>query len=219
MLATINTNLQLPKGAYREAVFEKRHIVLHYTAGYNAAGALATWKKTPSRDGTAFIVDRDGQVYQVFDPRFWAVHIYRHQADENPAFYTLEKQSIGIEIVNLGPLTLGTGDKNKSVLYTYTGKKYCTLADTALYVQDTWKGKHYWQAYTNAQYEAVRTLCKELERDFQIPMNAAPLGDRLNVWDVKALTGYRGVTTHCNYRKDKFDVGPAFQWAKAGLHE
>lgn len=217
MLATIKTTLQLPKGAYREVVFPKRHVVLHFTAGYNAGGALATWKRTPSRDGTAFIIDRDGSVYQVFDPRFWAVHIYRHQAGEDAALYELEKQSIGIEIVNLGPLTAGTGSKNKNVLYTYTGKKYCTLEETDRYIARDWKGKAYWQSYTMAQYDSLRVLLAELERDFQIPAKAHPLGERLAVWDTKALLGYRGVTTHCNYRRDKFDVGPAFDWQKAGL--
>lgn len=219
MLATIKTTLQLPKGAYRDSVFEKRHIVLHHTAGYNAAGALATWKRSQSRDGTAFIVDRDGSIYQTFDPRYWAVHIYRHDSGENPDFYTLEKVSIGIEIVNLGPLSRGTGSKNKDGLYTYTGKKYCTLSDTQLYVAEEWKGHKYWHAYTNAQYDAVRLLLRELERDFQIPMLAAPLGDRLAVWDTKALLGYRGITSHCNYRKDKTDLSPAWEWKRAGLHE
>jgi N-acetyl-anhydromuramyl-L-alanine amidase AmpD len=218
MLSIIDARTHtLPEGQYRREVHPKRHIVLHFTAGFSAGGALSTWKNTSWRDGTAFVLERDGTIYQAFDPRYWAVHIYRHKSGEPKEFYDFERQSIGIEIVNVGPLHVGKSEGTKDALFTYTNKRHCDLAETDRYVRSSWKGRHYWQSFTYPQYESLRVLLRELERDFQIPVAAQPLGGRLDVWDTAALAGYRGVTTHCNYRKDKYDVGPAFEWEKAGL--
>lgn len=217
MLSIIDTSFQLPKGQYREEVHPKRHIVLHYTAGFSVNGALATWKKTPFRDGTAFIIGRDGVIYQVFDPRYWAVHIYRHFKGEDKRLYDFERQSIGIEIVNVAWL-----DEKGGVLHTYTKKPFCKIDETDRYVatpdgKGKWAAKKYWQSYTNEQYAAVEMLIRELSRDFQIPLNVPPPAGRIDPWTLEQLAGYTGVTTHCNYRKDKFDVGPAWDWERIGF--
>ncbi len=205
-------------GTFRDQIFEKKQIVLHFTAGWNAAGCAASFRKSGA--GTAFIVDRDGKIYQWFDPRYWDSHLYRHEKGEDERLYKIEKQTIGIEVVNVAYFTLGKKAEDKNVLYTYTNKKYCTLDETDKYVQAEYRGRHYWQTFTEAQYASLRFLLGYLREQFMIDFQApAPKGfPRLNRWDLDTLMSYRGLTTHANYRADKYDIGPAFDWTKIGVH-
>jgi len=201
--------------AYRKQAQLKTQIVLHYTAGYNANGCAASFRKSGA--GTAYILDVDGTIYEWFSPEFWDSHLFRHKAGESPLLYALEKCTIGIEIANLGPLHLGKGVSDKNVLYTYTNKKYCTLDDKEKYVQSEYKKQYFWASYTEGQYAALRTLLPMLSERFGINLLADPLGPRLDFWPLEKMIHYNGVTTHVNYRRDKYDVGPAFDWSRVGL--
>lgn len=205
-------------GTFRDKIFEKKQICLHFTAGSTAAGCAASFRKSGA--GTAYIIDRDGKIYQWFDPRYWDSHIYRHKDGEDKRLYELEKATIGIEVVNIAYLVLGKGEKDKDVLYTYTKKPFCKLSDTDKYVQTTYRGQHYWQTFTEGQYAALRYLLPLLRDQFMIDFQApAPKGyPRLNAWDLDTLMGYRGLTTHANYRSDKYDIGPAFDWTRIGVY-
>jgi hypothetical protein len=43
-------------------------LVLHFTAEASAEGAFSSWVADTSRVATAYIVDRDGTIYETFDP-------------------------------------------------------------------------------------------------------------------------------------------------------
>ena len=47
-------------------------VVLHFTAGTTGRSALDTWRGDPARVATAYIVDTDGTIFEVFPPAFWA---------------------------------------------------------------------------------------------------------------------------------------------------
>lgn len=209
------TTFKVPDKLYRNQVIQKTQFVLHFTAGWDAAGCYAAFLR---RGGcTAFIVDRNGRIYQTFDPRYWDTHIYRHSKGEDARLYPLEKSSIGIEIVNVGPFTLGKKEDDKNILYTYTNKAYCHLSETERYVQAEYRGKFYWQSFTSEQYASVRMLLDDLGRQFNIDPYAPAPFPRLNLWNLSDLMTFRGVTTHGNYRSDKFDIGPAWDWSKIGM--
>ncbi|HEX9950645.1 MAG TPA: N-acetylmuramoyl-L-alanine amidase [Rubricoccaceae bacterium] len=88
------TTLRLPPAQFMGGTWPKDLLVYHHTAGGSAASSLASWVATPTRVGTAYLVERDGTVYEVFDPAASAGHLGLGGRQET--------RSIGIEICNWG---------------------------------------------------------------------------------------------------------------------
>jgi N-acetyl-anhydromuramyl-L-alanine amidase AmpD len=205
--------LVAPETLYRKEVIQKTKICLHFTAGYTAKGAFSSFLRTGA--STPFIVERNGTIYQLYDPSYWDCHIFRHQAGEDRRLYQLEKTTIGIEVVNIGPLHLGKTEGDKDQLYSYTDKKYCTLNQDDKYVQSEFRGKFFWQTFTEAQYNSLRWLVNNLCERFSInPFAPIPHSNRIDFWSIEDLVNYNGVTTHSNFRRDKYDIGPAFDFSQ-----
>jgi N-acetyl-anhydromuramyl-L-alanine amidase AmpD len=202
------------KDGYHSDLHLKKKICLHFTAGFNARGAFSAFQQ--HKNGTAFIVDRDGKAYQYFDPKYWACHLYRHEHGEDKMLYDLEKDSIGIEIVNVAWLAPSKKVKDNK-LYTYTGKVFCDLDETDKYVKADYRGHFYWQSFTEQQYMAVREIVYAISQQANINIFNTPPGGRLSLWKLNDMWGYEGITTHANYRPDKFDIGPAWDWTKLNL--
>ncbi|NJO59692.1 MAG: hypothetical protein HC836_15715 [Richelia sp. RM2_1_2] len=113
-----STYLVNEKSFYPEA-FAKKNIVLHHTAGWvvqkgtkdkASMNHVAWWNSrnneisdTQGRVSTAFSIDYHGNIYQHFDPKFWAYHLGLGRAKNY-----LDKQSIGIEITNEGYMKRNT---------------------------------------------------------------------------------------------------------------
>jgi N-acetyl-anhydromuramyl-L-alanine amidase AmpD len=176
---------------------KKDRIVLHGTAGRSAASAVRWWSATPERVGTAFIIDEDGTIYQIFPPgSAWAYHLGKQGAAE-------EKRCIGIELVNVGPLK-----KRGDTMYWWPenfSTEYAT-ADPGQFIRAPWRGFTYYATYADMQYKALRELLPRLSSEFGIPT-------------VRGKDKQPGVYAHSDFRKDKWDVGPAFDWKRAGIIE
>ena len=72
--------------------------MLHYTAGGSARSTFTWWQTgQPQRVATAYLVERDGTVFEVFDPRFWAFHLALAGTGGR-----VERHSIGIELASAG---------------------------------------------------------------------------------------------------------------------
>lgn len=203
-----------PTTQYVRERTEKRQVVLHHTAsGPGVDGDINWWMKTPERVATHFIVDREGQVHQLFDEEFWAWHLGLQQkvfTQMGVPYKQLDRQSIGIEIDSWGflePHTDGqfypakwNGSRDvpntaaRPVKYFY---EYCT--------NQKWKGHRYYERYTTAQINAVRDLVRELCRRHNIPKTYNP-----DMWEVsrRALSSTSGIFAHCSYRIDKSDIHP-----------
>lgn len=168
----------------------KEQIVLHHTVSSTWTSAFDWWNQTEQRVATAFIVDKDGTIYEVFPPNQWAYHLGKGTTSEH------NKKTIGIEIVNEGPLT-----KKDNKYYWLDGK--------ALYkydvVEENWRGYTYWASYTNKQFIAVVELLNKLIIDFRIEKNIIT-----HKTYIPLLLNHKGILSHCNVRKDKTDVSPAF---------
>lgn len=61
--------LRLDATQYYQDMVPKRQIYLHHTVGGSAKSTVDYWNKTPERIGTAYIVERDGTIFEVFPPR------------------------------------------------------------------------------------------------------------------------------------------------------
>lgn len=212
---------KLPDTQYYKEKHQKKKIVLHFTAGHNAQGAYNHFLSTKTREGTSYVIGPDGQIYELFDPSYWALHLFQHKPKDPYAEmkYKLEKQTIGIEIVNPGPLSLGLKEHDKNTLYTYYKKEWCDLLEPQKFVQQEYRGHYFWATFTGSQYSSLVFLIPHLCDLYGIDMYTSGLtADRNEYWGLSSLLHYRGITTHANYRRDKLDIGPAFNWSKIGIH-
>ena len=199
-----------PKDYVGERV-AKDLIVLHFTAGSTAAGAVSSWRGTPDRVATAYLVERDGTIHEVFPPDRWAHHLGIKGGTAH------ERRSIGIEIVNVGPLRPHPDDA--AVLTSWPNnwrQRYCRRDETDRYVTATYRDEHHFATYTDAQADATGALVRWLCETFSIQAVLPAGADRLT-FDAAKFAAFKGVAAHVNYRKDKWDVGPAFPWDRLGL--
>ena len=202
----------LSPNEYYQEQHKKDLIVLHFTAGGSASGAFAWWQQDRGavKVATAYIVDLDGTVYETFPPECWAFHMGTSSA-------ALDRRTIGIEIVNFGPLRVDR--VNTTQLNSWPrnwSNPFCRFEERHRYIQARWRGERFWAQYPHVQMDAVRQLVTETIHRFSIPTQIAPAA-RLNEFDPAFFANFRGVAAHLFFRADKTDVGPAFNWAALGL--
>lgn len=191
------TRFQTPH--YVEAM-PKRSICLHFTAGPSAMSAINTFKGEKKYNlGTPLLVDRDpaASVYQLFDPKFWAYHLAAGVGNE--------KSVIGIEIVNWGWLTFD--EQNQRYVTSYAGM----VVPASQVKRQTYRRQQYFQTFPPAQVKAVADLVKELCKEFKIPAICPPT-DKRGICAPEWVSAWRGICDHTNFRADKFDMGPAWDW-------
>lgn len=194
----------LPVSQYYQGVFTKRNIVLHHTVSSTAKSALTWWAIDPGRIGTAYVIDKDGTIYEAFKPEYWAHHLGLKSSNN----IALNKCSIGIEIVNEGPLKLvdGRGYRWNFSAANPNGSPYL---DQIVSPSNPWKGFNLWASYTEAQYQALNELLPMLLQQFNLKPTICPD----NQFDPKAPFKYT-IYTHSNVRLDKTDVSPAFDFQR-----
>lgn len=202
------TTMRLPEGQYIAEQKSKDLIVLHFTAGSTARSAFNTWMADSYRIATAYIVDVDGTVYELFDPQYWA---YALGIKGQPGFPN-EKRSIQIEIANVGPLKL-----RGETLYWWPPKdkfetRWCHRNETHKYVKNSYRGYDYYATFPDIQFLSVCNLVKYLCERFNIEKEI-PDGKQ-DSYDLERFTEYQGIASHQNFRLDKYDPGPAFDWKK-----
>ena len=208
----LSKKFSLSPGEYYAEKHKKDLIVLHFTAGGNAAGAFSWWSQDrgATKVATAYIVGLDGVVYETFPPEAWAFHMGTSSA-------ILDRRSIGIELVNFGPLRV---DKSNTAQLNSWPRQwsnpFCSFDERGKYIRAAWRGEKFWAAYPKQQMEAARELVASTIDRFSIPAQL-PRGDRLMEFDPAYFSNFRGVAAHHNFRADKTDVGPAFNWATLAL--
>ena len=93
---------QLPQSQFYKTAYPKKQIVLHHTVGGpNAKNTIHYWHTNSERVGTAFIIDREGIIFQTFDSQYWAHHLGTKQKNNR----SLNQHSIGIELCCWGALS------------------------------------------------------------------------------------------------------------------
>lgn len=209
---------EIEKNRYRLAADQflpqqhrKDLIVLHFTAGTSCESAFRTWAGNPDRIATAYGVDPDGSIVEFFPPECWAFHLGVKGTRRH------DQRSIGIEIANVGPLKPSPTNPNQLNWWPNDwGTPYCTLDREDLYCRAPFRGIDHFAAMPVAQQDAVGTLVRHLCERFAIPRIASAQA-RSGEYDAAAFENYAGVATHSNFRRDKWDVGPAFSWDRLGL--
>jgi N-acetyl-anhydromuramyl-L-alanine amidase AmpD len=193
----------LTNGQYYAPAHEKTCLFLHHTAGTTAQGAWGWWNQTPDRVGTPYLIDRNGDIYECFDPKSWAYHLGIKGDDDSQ-----EKQSISIEIVAAGHLY---GDDNNMFLPLYpntaAGKK---IPDSEICViEKGFRGYTHFQAYTDAQIISLCQLVGKIHADFPTIPFPSTFTEKVFEYNPDIINkDLKGVFTHTSVRKDKDDIIP-----------
>lgn len=127
-------------------------IVIHYTAGpYQSS--LNTLVNPKVKASAHVLVDRDGSITQLIPFNEIAWHAGESSYGGRSGY---NKYSIGIEIVNSGPLT-----KSGNVYRSWFGAAY-NPSDVIEAIHRNQSTPKYWHVYTAEQIETVRELCAQL---------------------------------------------------------
>jgi N-acetylmuramoyl-L-alanine amidase len=187
----------------------KERVVLHFTSGYirGDVRALTVPKPDPAtRVSVAFLLARDGNIYNLFSSTYWAYHLGPTAVGGNTP---MSRSSVAIEISNIGPLKL-QGQMLIPAVATVSTDVYCSLNEAAYYRKVSYRGYSYYASFTETQYANLVTLLRYLTARFNIPRRFLPLASR---YETRTdIPTFRGITSHVNFRPDKFDIGPAFDW-------
>lgn len=181
---------------YYAQEFPKKQIVFHHTvSGPGIRGDLATWAKYKSNIATCIIIERDGNIQQLFSSRYWGYHLGAGKP-------YLDKTSIAIELDNWGQLQEKDGK-----LFTVYGSE---VDVEVVHYAKGFRGEQLFEAYSIPQLRAAGELLLLWNKTYGIPLNYNE-----DMWDVsqKALRGDPGVWTHVSYRpwpstQNKWDCHP-----------
>jgi N-acetyl-anhydromuramyl-L-alanine amidase AmpD len=195
------TSQRLPSSQYFPTATSKTRLVLHHTVGGTAKSTIDYWKSTSERIATAFVVERDGLVYQCFDPRHWAYQIGLGSNDAD------NKASIGIEIASEGALIEKSGKLWKFNARLGNEVKRENVYDNKL----LYRGYRYFDAYDEPQLQSVMELVEQLLRQFPTIQRQTPAD---HTGYLKNWKSFSGIVSHTHLRTDKSDVHPGFPWAR-----
>ena len=221
----INKNY-LPESEYYSGPVKKDYLFLHHTAGWdNPYQTIDIWgRDTQGRIATEFVVGGqsikgtrvkyDGDVVQAFPDGGYAWHL-----GKNGSQY-MHKHSVGIEICNFGYLTKGGYFKKKQWVekdpykyYAYQG----TEADPnqIITLDEEFRGHKHWQRYSELQLNETKQLILYIAERDNIDVRDGLIAEikknGVKGFDFNSDAYYgkvKGMWTHTNTRKDKFDLFP-----------
>ena len=195
--------LQFPEDQYFRESYPKSQIVLHHTAsGRGINGDFRYWLNDPKRIATCIIIDYYGKIYQLFSSMYWGYHLGIKKSvfkKYDLPYVNLNKTTVAVEIDSWGWLTKAEDGR----FISYTNKEI--PEKEVIEYPDGFRGKKYYQKYSEAQIRTVAQLLIYWNKRYDIPLDYNE-----DMWDVSvnALKGKRGVYTHASYRSDKFDCHP-----------
>ena len=207
------------RSRYYYAVEHPKHrIVVHFTAG-QLRSDLSALTRDNYHVSVAFVIGRNGMIYQLFSSKYWSGHIGKGIGNEGTG-NAQDKCTIGIELSNYGYLTERNGN-----LETYYSRQrdaqgregpadvYCSLDEMAAYqkIEAPCRGQPYYASFTGEQMESLVILLRYLTAQYNIPRAFLPEPQRYQ--STEEVLSFKGIVSHINYRPTgKWDIGPAFDW-------
>jgi hypothetical protein len=200
----------LPKGEYREGPTQKEYLFLHHTAGWNNPyktvdgwakddrGTIATEFVLGGRSVRGNDDHYDGELVQCLPEGGYGWHL-----GKNGSQY-MHTHSVAIEVCNFS--------------YAVDGKTYVNTpiaADQLVTLAEPFRGHSQWHAYSDKQIETLRLFILWMaERDSievrdGLVAEIKKKGAKAFEFNDDAYNGrIKGMWTHTNTRKDKFDLFP-----------
>lgn len=145
-------------------VITPKFIVMHYTAGWTAKGAVDTFKNPASQVSAHVTIDQNGVVYQhvPFNIKAWHAGPSQHMG-----YSGLNSYAVGIEMVNSGWLR-----KTQDGAYQdWAGHIHSARAVGRVVAAPHPRVGHgmlYWPVYPEAQLESAEDLVKDLIETYRI---------------------------------------------------
>ena len=200
----------LPNGEYKTGPINAEYMFLHHTAGWhNPYNCIDQWGRDKrGAVATEFVLGgssvkgnddkHDGVMVQAFPEGNYGWHLGKNGSQH------MHKNSVGIEVCNFGYIKDGK---------TYAGTR---VAESEIVTLATpFKGFKTWHRYSDSQIEALRLWILFIgERDSiniteGLPKWIKQSGADAFEFNKDAYYGkVKGILTHTNVRKDKFDMFP-----------
>lgn len=201
----------LPKREYINGKYNNDYIVLHHTAGYdNPKAVVDCWAKDSlGRVATEFVIGGqrctdgrsiyDGQIVRTYPEGNQGYHI----GTSGSSYMNIH--SVGIELCNMGWVKNGK---------TYTGS--IVRPDQIVSLNEPFRGYINWHKYTTKQIEVLRDLLLYVANRDNIDLHTGiykwiKTEGAMKAFDFHqdAYSGkVKGLITHANIRKSKYDVSP-----------
>jgi hypothetical protein len=193
---------------YNKKETQKNTIWLHHSGGGSRPDwTINGWEtKNGLKVGTHFVIGRksstgdiqvwDGKILKAIDDRYWVDHLEIETKSDQ-----LNSRSIGIELCNYGPLTLGK-DGN---FYNYVNKPI--NKEDVVELETEFRGYKYWEKYTDSQLESLYKLISHLKKRWIIQIESGIYNEDWFNYDEKWFS-MGGLRSHTQVREDKFDLFP-----------
>jgi len=200
----------LPKGEYKQGPTAKEYLFLHHTAGWhNPYNTVDGWAKdSRGTIATEFVLggrsvkgndDRyDGELVQCVPEGGYGWHLGKNGSQH------MHTHSVAIEICNFS--------------YAKDGKTYVgtpIAANQIVTLAKPFRGYSHWHAYSDQQIETLKAFILWIAERDSIDVRAglvACIKDKgVDAFEYNADAFYgkvKGMWTHANVRKDKFDLLP-----------
>lgn len=187
---------------------QKNTIWLHHSGGNSRPDwTINGWEKNNGlKVGSHFIIGRkssssdvelwDGKVLKAIDDRYWSTHLRIETNSEK-----LNSRSIGIELCNYGPLTLGKDGNFYNSINKQVNKEDVAELETEF------RGYKYWEKYTDSQLESLYKLITFLQKRWLIQIESGIYNEDWFNYDEKWFS-MGGLRNHSQVRTDKFDLFP-----------
>ena len=200
----------LPEGEYKSGITKKEYVFIHHTAGWNNPyNTIDNWgRDTRGAVATEFVLggqsvkgndDKyDGVMVQAFPDGHYGWHLGKNGSQH------MHTHSVGIEVCNFGYIKNGK---------TYAGT---SVHESQLVKLDKpFKGFDVWHRYSDEQIESLRLWLLYIADRDGIDIRSG-LVEEVKLkgaggfeFNEKAYYGkVKGLWTHTNTRKDKFDMFP-----------
>jgi len=206
MAVDIDRSMRLPEAEFFPTTHPKSGIAIHHTVGGTVESTFRWWQADRAAGGrvnhvgTAYLIERDGTVYEVFDPEAWA---YQFGVSWSRARrLRFERRFIGIEIASEGGLTWHDG---RLYAYDVIDPVFEKPAAEAFECPALYRGYKWFDRYEPEQLDALGRLVDALCERFSVP-RVYP--DRPFVYYGDALEPFEGVIGHAMVRLDKSDPAP-----------
>lgn len=200
----------LPKGEYLNGNYKNEYVILHHTAGWdNPEQVIDCWgKDSLGRVATEFVIGGqrctdgrstyDGRIVRAFPEGNQAGHIGKSGSSY------MNLHSVGIEVCSFGYVKGGK---------TYTGAK---VIPSQMCTTPEFRGFTTWHRYSDKQLQALHDLLLYIADRDNIDLHKGiyewiKKEDAVNAFEFHqdAFDGkVKGMLTHGNIRKDKYDMFP-----------
>jgi N-acetylmuramoyl-L-alanine amidase len=137
-------------------------LVMHYTAGFTGASAVATLINRATKASAHLVIDRDGTVTQLapFNVVTWHAGVSKWKGRSGCNSF-----SIGIELVNCGPVKVRA---DKKLIAEVAPSRVMDPKDCAAVRHPNGEDTPFWQVYPEPQMEAAIAVARAICETYRI---------------------------------------------------